>query len=233
MAADLGNFTFPLPLAVRFAILSSLSIWSSVRSGCRTMTLMYLPFRSVLAVALATMLAVPGWAQEAATPKLLNIIIVEGEGAVNNARQRVSREPIVQVTDENNKPVAGAAVIFFLPGSGPGATFPGGANSFTAITGPEGKASANGLKSNSLQGEYSVRVTASYKGLTASTSFKMKTAAGAAISATALWTIILLAAAGATAGIILGVNSSSGNGNATTKPPVTVAPGTPVVTPPR
>jgi hypothetical protein len=31
-------------------------------------------------------------------PQKLNIVIVEGEGAINNIRQRVAREPIVQVS---------------------------------------------------------------------------------------------------------------------------------------
>lgn len=196
------------------------------------MTLSYPHYRSMLAAVLAAMMAVPGAAQDPAIPRMLNIVIVEGEGAVNNARQRVAREPIVQVNDENNRPVAGAAVIFFLPGSGPGAAFPGGANSFTAITGADGRAAANGLKANTLKGQYQVRVTASYKGVSASTSFQMANAAGAAIGTTALWTLIILGAAGAAAGIALGINS--GNGNPTpTKPPVVVTPGTPVVTPPR
>ena len=51
-------------------------------------------------------------------PKLI-INIVEGEGALNNIKQRVNREPIVQVEDENHKPIAGAAVVFFLPTSPP------------------------------------------------------------------------------------------------------------------
>lgn len=196
------------------------------------MTLTYPTYRPVLAAVMATLMALPVAAQDPAVPKLLSIVIVEGEGAVNNARQRVAREPIVQVNDENNKPVAGAAVIFFLPGSGPGAAFPGGANSFTAITGADGRAAANGLKANSLKGEYQVRVTASFKGVSTSTAFKMTNAAGAVIGATALWTLIILAAAGAAAGIALGVNSGNG-ANTPTKPPVTVTPGTPVVSIPR
>ena len=35
---------------------------------------------------------------------MLNIVIVEGEGTLNNVKQRVNREPIVQVEDENHKP---------------------------------------------------------------------------------------------------------------------------------
>jgi hypothetical protein len=36
----------------------------------------------------------------------LNLVIVEGDGVINNIRQRTAREPIVQVEDENHKPVA-------------------------------------------------------------------------------------------------------------------------------
>lgn len=196
------------------------------------MKLTYPHCRSLLAIALATTLAVPASAQDPVVTRQLNIVIVEGEGAVNNARQRVAREPIVQVNDENNKPVAGAAVIFFLPGSGPGASFPNGANSFTTITGADGRAAANGLKANTLKGEYQVRVTASHQGLSASTSFKMTNAAGAAVGSTALWTILVLAGASAAAGIALGVNSSSGS-VAPNRPPVAVRPGPPVVSPPQ
>ena len=57
-----------------------------------------------------------GAAQQA--PMKLNIVIVEGDGAINNIRQRTAREPIVQVEDENNMPVAGATVYFLLPESG-------------------------------------------------------------------------------------------------------------------
>ena len=48
----------------------------------------------------------------------LNIAIVEGDGAVSNIRQRMAREPMVQVTDENRKPVAGPAMVFLLPNQG-------------------------------------------------------------------------------------------------------------------
>ena len=53
------------------------------------------------------LMAVPLRAQE-----MLNLIVVEGEGAINNIRQRTARETIVQVEDENRKPVADAVVVF-------------------------------------------------------------------------------------------------------------------------
>ena len=40
----------------------------------------------------------PAAGQAQPVPTKLNILIVEGEGAINNVRQRTAREPIVQVT---------------------------------------------------------------------------------------------------------------------------------------
>ena len=87
--------------------------------------------------------------------KKLNIVIVEGEGAVNNARQRVARDPMVQVEDENRKPIAGAAVVFLLPNQGAGASFANGARSLTVLTDSEGQAVARGMQANKLSGQNS------------------------------------------------------------------------------
>jgi len=72
------------------------------------------------------------WSQQAITG--LSITIVEGEGAINNVRQRVNREPIVQVEDNNRKPVAGAVVIFLLPDSGASGTFTDGSRMLMTVT---------------------------------------------------------------------------------------------------
>ncbi|MBI5084457.1 MAG: hypothetical protein HZB13_07660 [Acidobacteria bacterium] len=198
------------------------------------MTRAFSPIRPVLAVLLSSLMAVPATAQEQTAPKSLTIVIIEGDGAINNVRQRVAREPIIQVEDENRKPVAGVLVTFALPGNGPGGTFANGANTFTAVTGADGQARASGLKANSLQGEFQMRVTASLKGtLTATKTIRMVNAGVAAgLSTTAVWAIVLLAGAGAAAGIALGMNSSSGS-QQPGRPPVTITPGAPVITPPR
>ncbi len=88
--------------------------------------------KCLVSLSLSFLLAVPDVARaapQAPAPAKLNIVIVEGEGAINNIRQRTAREPIVQVEDENHRPVAGAAVLFLLPENGPGGTFANGARS--------------------------------------------------------------------------------------------------------
>jgi hypothetical protein len=65
----------------------------------------------LLAEILAVTYTTPPVRAQAPEPKQLTISILEGEGAINNIRQRTAREAIVQVQDENHKPVAGVAAI--------------------------------------------------------------------------------------------------------------------------
>src|SRR5581483_7102895 len=96
--------------------------------------------RAGLALLLSFLIAAPGFSQnpQAAEPapqgQRLNVVIVEGEGAINNIRQRTAREPIVEVQDENHKPVAGAVVVFALTNQGAGGSFAGGAHTLTVVT---------------------------------------------------------------------------------------------------
>lgn len=197
-------------------------------------------FRPGLAVLLSMLLAAPAVkAQEAAAPLKLNIQIVEGDGAINNVRQRVAREPIVQVTDENNKPVAGAAVTFLLPNSGPGGTFAGGQNSMTVITDANGRAAARGLRANRMDGKYQMRVTASFQGQTASTTIGMSNviAAGAAaaggMSLTKILLVMAIMGGAAVGGVTAATSGNDVRNEPPTRPPTTITPGTPNVGPPR
>ena len=171
-----------------------------------------------------------------AEPMKLNIVILDGEGAVNNIRQRVARESIVQVEDENHKPVAGAAVIFFLPEQGASGVFPNGTRSLTMVTDQSGKAVARGIRPNQISGDMQIRVNASFRGQTASTIIHQKNIAGAAVAGGAisgkLLALIIAGAAGAaTAGAI--VATRGGNGQPAVAPATTITPGTPTVGPPR
>jgi hypothetical protein len=99
-------------------------------------------------------------------PQLLQITILDGEGALNNIRQRTAREPIVEVKDENHKPVAGALILFAIQSNGPaGATFDG-ATTLSVTTDATGRAVAHGLTPNNKQGEFTIKVTATLGALT-------------------------------------------------------------------
>jgi len=105
-----------------------------------------------------------------APPKGLQIMILDGEGALNNIRERTAREPIVQVQDENHKPVAGALILFTVHGgsSGASATFANGLTTLSVTSDAEGKAVARGLENNQTAGAWQIAVTATFGALNAS-----------------------------------------------------------------
>ena len=174
------------------------------------------------------------WSQQAITG--LSITIVEGEGAINNVRQRVNREPIVQVEDNNRKPVAGAVVVFLLPDSGASGTFTDGSRMLMTVTDNQGRASARGIRPNAQSGPMVIRVTASFQGLTASSVITQTNAAAAAaassagLSTAAKWAIILgIAGGAAAAGIVIATHGGSSTPGTSTPPPIVITPGTPTV----
>jgi hypothetical protein len=109
-------------------------------------------------------------------PTMLSLLVVEGDGAINNIRQRTAREPIVEVQDENHRPVAGALVLFALPRGGPGGTFPSGARTLSVTTDSQGRAQARGLQPNDVAGEFEIAVTASSAGLRAALAIRQRNA---------------------------------------------------------
>jgi hypothetical protein len=97
----------------------------------------------------------------------LKILIIEGEGFTNNMKRRIAREPIVEVRDRNDRPVAGAVVVFTLPSSGPGGTFANGARVFQAVTDANGRATSQAFRANDVAGQFRLNVTATHEGRTA------------------------------------------------------------------
>ncbi len=202
------------------------------------MRLVSLLLAGVLAVPLPCIVS----AQDAA-PKL-NLVVVEGDGAINNIRQRTAREPIVQVEDENHRPIAGAVVVFTLSSQGASGTFAGGEHTLTVTSDAQGRAVARGLKPNNVQGQYQIRVNASYQGQTANTNISQSdaVAAGAATAAAGVSAkVIVLVVAAAAAAAVGGLFASGaiGGGGSTTSTVaagptlVTISPGTGTVGPPR
>jgi hypothetical protein len=186
---------------------------------------------------LINLIQLPARAQNP-VPAQLNIVIVEGEGAINNVKDRVNREPIVQVEDENHRPVAGAAVIFSMPNQGASGVFTNGTRTLTLTSDAQGRAAALGIKRNNVSGQMQIRVTASFAGQTASaviTQTNVAAASAAGLSTTAKVLIIVGLAGGAAAGGI--VATRGGNNNATgtpaTAPAITITAGTPSVGAPR
>ena len=153
-------------------------------------------------------------------PKSLFITIIQGEGALNDIRTRTAREPIVEVDDENHKPVAGALIIFSLDKSGSSYANFGGMSSVSVHTDAAGRAFASGFKTTQRKGSYKVHVHASYGQLVAEDEFLESnisvlfsqdgTSAGVAtVSHKKAWIVSSVLAAGAVAGIVLATQQSS------------------------
>ena|ERR1700733_4669107 len=201
------------------------------------------PFRAV-AIALCLLLpdvpAIILHAQIPQTGSRLLITILDGEGALNNIKQRTAREPIVRVEDENHKPVAGASVLFLLPNSGPSGVFLDGTRMYTTTTDVNGQAIARGLKPNQLSGKFQIQVKASYKDASSQASvvssetaiINQTNSSGSSVvvqhaaHAIPAKVIIIVAAAAVAGGVTAGVLLTNGNGS------TTITAGTPVVTAP-
>lgn len=163
--------------------------------------------------------AIPGAAGQ---PKSLLITIVEGEGALNDIRTRTAREPIVEVDDENHKPVAGALVLFSLDKSGSSYASFAGVPSVSVRTDQAGRAVATGFQTTHKKGVYKVNVHASIGVIVADaiineTNIEVllsgngtpPAAVGVGSHHKVIWIVSGVLAAGAVAGIVLATQQSS------------------------
>jgi hypothetical protein len=116
-------------------------------------------FRLALAVFFC-LIATVALANAQAAPSL-KIVVIQGEGARNNIALGATQQLIVQVRDENDKPVAGASVTFYSPERGPGGSFFGAYNKLTVSTNEQGNAAATSFQPNLLEGPFQIRVIAS------------------------------------------------------------------------
>jgi hypothetical protein len=158
-------------------------------------------------------------------PVIVQIRVLQGEGAVYLAGSRAKTGLTVEVTDEIGRPVEDTMVSFRLPPKGPSGVFPNGLTSDVVVTGADGRATVSGVKWNLTPGPVQIRITAAKgearAGLIVSQSLAESRASRARASATARsfkprrkWLTATLfvagAAAGATAvGLAFGRRSSS------------------------
>jgi hypothetical protein len=162
------------------------------------------------AVALVLLIAATGptadAAQKASTPSPgLQIVVIEGEDAVNVIQQKTAVAPIVEVRDRNHQPISGATVRFAIQGGR--ATF-NGARTLTLTTNAAGRAAVTGLTPTG-SGAFQISATATFQGQTAAVSIAQTNVltaaqaagaggAGGGVSGTTIG--ILVGAAGAVAG---------------------------------
>jgi hypothetical protein len=194
--------------------------------------------RVCLAAAFVLALSYTATAQVA----ILQIRVIEGEGAVHAPGSRGSRPLIVEVTDETGKPVEGAAVSFHLPDNGPGGVFANGMRTEVAVTDSHGHAGVHGLQWNRASGRFMILIVASKEQARAgmaSFQYIAEPAGGAgpgghppkAGNSRGYWkwiAVAVLAGGGAAAGILLA--GKSGSTTAAAAPAIALTIGAPTIT---
>ncbi|MBK5294777.1 MAG: hypothetical protein JJE04_24250 [Acidobacteriia bacterium] len=90
---------------------------------------------------------------------ILQLQVIEGEGAVHGAGSKSQRPVILQVTDETGRPVEGAAVSFLLPEE-QGAKFQNGLKTEILLTDHDGRVLVRGILWGRSPGTVRMRVTA-------------------------------------------------------------------------
>lgn len=166
----------------------------------------------------------------------IHVDILEGDGQIINIKARVNPAPVVQVVDDQNQPIQGALVVFFLPSQGPGGTFPDGSRNLTVSTDRNGHATAAGIVPNTQTGQFSIRASASYQGQTASADITQVNVSGISASGTGggglsakAW-ILIGVVAGAAVGGVLAARSAGGSGSSTAgNTGIVITAGTPTV----
>jgi hypothetical protein len=127
-------------------------------------------WRSAWSVALSVALALPSTAvcADPEPPGGLRVIVVNGEGGVNNFVRKQVAPVEVEVRDERSRPVPGARVRFTLPSIGPGGRFADGSRAAEVYSDERGRAAVGSFVPNEQEGRFSLLVDAISKGREAS-----------------------------------------------------------------
>ena len=175
-------------------------------------------------------------AQRPASPPRLTIVVLEGQGAINNISQHRAKEPVVQVLDESNMPVIGASVTFLLPDTGPTGEFGGGLRTLAVMTDDKGEAAARGLVPNQNAGAFQIRVVTSFQGQMASVVINQTNAEPARAAGGSSKKLLLIAVVGGAvaAGVAFAARGHSGSTPApgANQPAIVISSGTPAFQPP-
>jgi hypothetical protein len=162
----------------------------------------------------------------------LKVTVLQGQHSVNDASRHIGVEPVVEVRDDNDRPVEGASVVFRLPPSGPGGMFDGKSYAKTARTNAQGQAGATTFIPNSQQGPFDIHVTAMLGSRMGQAVISQSNAENRLVMFPAkpkkkpLWLnkyVLIAAGAAVGAGVAIALTRGSGNKGVTITPgPVTI-----------
>ena len=202
--------------------------------------------KGCLCVLLVVLTSAQSWAQQANPSdkppdskmlEKLRILVLQGEHGLNDIERSLPALTVVEVRDENDRPIENADVTFRLPPSGPGGSFPGQKFSRTVRTNPQGQAAPTGFTPNHELGDFAISVTATYGTLLGRATIHQTNEVGVnSVTGTRTnkgflnkwgkwkWIIAGGLAAGAVVGILLATRGSS-SATATSPTTVIISPG--------
>ena len=158
----------------------------------------------------------------------LRVLILVGEGAINDIRTRTTASPVVEIRDENGIPAEGAQVVFELPVVGAGGLFAGQQYTATVKTNSQGQATVT-YQPNMQTGRFNIKVAATLGNRSGHGVIRQSNALRAAATEKeggglfkfAWWKVVVVAGVAATIGVLLATRGGSSG------PSVNLIPGTP------
>ena len=121
---------------------------------------------------ISTLLAQSAVPQANKIPRL-DVIVLAGDGAVNIVKGKKAVMPVVEVRDQERRPVAGLYVTFAAPTSGPHVTFTHGSSTYSTVTDTNGRATVPAVTPVG-EGEFKISVSATLQGQTATVLISQK-----------------------------------------------------------
>jgi hypothetical protein len=162
----------------------------------------------------------------------LRILVLQGQGEVHDIRNRITSTAVIEVRDENGRPVEGADVTFELPAVGPGGLFAQQQTTFSTRTNSQGQAAAT-FQPNLLTGRFNIKVSTMLGNRSGHETIRQSNSTRAAKATTeqggggifkfAWWKVAVVAGVGVTVGVLLATRG---------KDTITLIPGTPTFSAP-
>jgi len=168
------------------------------------------------------------------------MVALAGKGEMNDLQRRVMAPLVIEVLDQDDRPVENAEVTFRFPLNGPGAAFPEGKTSQTVRTNGQGQAAAMNWVSNNQTGNFDVHVTAAYGNQVGEITVPMSNVSRIVedrnrptVKRVGWWspTWVKAAIIGGTVALAAGVflATRGGGSSASSSPTVTITPGSPTI----
>ena len=179
----------------------------------------------------------PSTAPRATLADRLRVIVLQGQGATHEAARGLAALTVVEVRDENDKPVEGAVVTFRIPQNSQAGSFAGGRLSNTGRTNSQGQVGMTGFIPSQQPGTFDIAVTAVFGNLTGQAKISQRTVESFLPTVKAKtfwqkwkWPIIIGAGVAIGGGVWAGTRGGSGGTSSPAPPPtIIVSPGPPVI----